>query len=239
MRTWIATLVLVLSQSTAQAAQPELTFLAPTNHMMPFVSFQDGELSGGFIKDISDVLAQRLGYKARFHTVPGKRVALALTRHDADGECFVIPAWIDDHFNWSRPAIPAAGAIVAHTNAPAIKALESQANELLGTVLGYRYPELDTILGDSLLRDDAPSVQHTLAKLAAGRTRYAVVDKMTTEHYLRAHPTAPLRIAFTYVRFKASCTFSLASPVRVAEVVRVLGEMVEDGTIDGIMARYR
>jgi len=239
MRTWIATLVFLLSQSAAQASQPALTFLAPTNHMMPFASFQDGELSGGLIKDIGEVLAQRLGFKARFHTVPGKRVSIALARHEADGVCFVMPGWIDGHFNWSRPAIPGAGVIAAHTTAPPIKSLEALANERLGTVLGYRYPELDAILGDTLLRDDAPSVQHALVKLAAGRTRYAIVDQMTTEHYLRTHPTAPMKIAFTYVRFKASCAFSLSSPVRFSEVDRVLGEMIVDGTIEGIMARYR
>ena len=39
--------------------------------MMPFASFHDGEISSGLVKDISEVLAQRMGYMARFHTVPG------------------------------------------------------------------------------------------------------------------------------------------------------------------------
>jgi len=239
MRSWLAIIVLSFSQSFALAARPELTFLAPTNHMMPFASFQDGEISGGFIKDISEVLAQRLGYQARFHTVPGKRVAIALTQREADGVWFVMPGWIDGKFNWTRPAIPGAGVIVAHTNAPSIKSIESLANERLGTVLGYRYPELDAILGKSLIRDDAPSVLHSLAKLAAGRSRYAVVDEMTIAHHLRANPTAPMRRDFTFARFKARCAFSPSAPAPFAEIDRVLGEMVEDGTIDAILARYR
>lgn len=230
----------MLALGAAQAAPPEMTFLAPTNHMMPFASFHDGKINGGFLKDLGEVLAQRMGYTARFHTVPGKRVPIALTQGEADGVCFVMPSWIDGKFNWTRPAIPGAGVVVAHASAPILKTIKALASERVGTVLGYRYSELEAMLGNSvLLRDDAPSVQHSIAKLVAGRSRYALIDQMTIEYYLKTHPGTPLRIDLTIERYKASCVFSLMSSVKFADVERVLAGMVEDGTIEAILARYR
>jgi polar amino acid transport system substrate-binding protein len=229
----------MLAPGTAQAAQPVMTFLAPANHMMPFASFHDGEMTGGLLKDIGEVMAHRMGYTARFHTVPGKRVAIALTQGEADGVCFVMPGWIDGTFNWTRPSIPGAGVVVAHVTAPVIRSLQTLANERVGTVLGYRYPELDELLHNTLRRDDAPSVQHSIAKLVAGRSRYAIVDQMTIEYYLKMNPTTPLRVDVVYLRYKAGCAFSLMSPVKFADVERVLDKMADDGTIEGILAKYR
>lgn len=238
MQTRIAGLLLMLTLGVVQAAPPEMTFLAPSNHMMPVASFQGGELSGGFLKEISEVLARRMGYTARFHTVPSKRVSIALTHGEADGVCFVLPLWLVGKHNWTRPAIAGADVIVAHVSAPVVKSLHQLVNERVGTVLGYRYTALGP-LENRLLRDDAPSVEHSLAKLVAGRSRYAIADQMTIEYYLKTNPAAPLRMDLVYANYKASCAFSLTSHVKFAEVERVLAGMVDDGTLEAILARYR
>lgn len=235
----IALSVLMLALGAAAAAPPELVMLAPLNHTMPFAQYHEGELTGGIMKDIGEELARRLGYKARFLTIPSKRSAISLTHGEADGLCFVMPGWIDGKFNWTRPVIPAAGVIAANASAPVIKSVEALAGERVGTVLGYRYPEVDAALGDQLLRDDAPTVRHSLNKLVAGRSRYAIADQMTVEYHNKQFPAAPLRIDYTYLRFKAGCAFSLTSKVRFADVDRIVAGMGEDGTIEGILGRYR
>lgn len=106
-------------------------------------------------------------------------------------------------------------------------------------MLGYSYPEVEAVLGDKLLRDDAPTVLHSLHKLVAGRSRYALVDQMTAEYFMRRFPYAPLRIDYTFSKYKARCAFALTSKVRFADVDKAVGAMVDDGTIDAILARYR
>lgn len=239
MRKSTALLLLLLPWCAAQAAPPVMTFLAPANHTMPFANFQNGDMVGGFLKEFGDVLAQRIGYTARYLTVPGKRVPLALSQGEADGVCFVMPNWIDGKFNWTRPVIPASGVIVAHTSAPVLGAIRELANERLGTVLGYRYPELEVELGGTMLRDDAPSVQHSIAKLGVSRTRYAVVDGTTIEYHMKLHPNAPMRVDFVYLKYKASCAFSLSSKVKFADIDRALAVMANDGTIDALLDKYR
>ena len=239
MQTWYASPLLMLALSASAAAQPELTLLTPSSHTMPFASFENGELTGGVMKDIGESLAKRMGYKARFVVVPGKRVAIALALGEVDGLCFVVPGWIDGKFNWTKPAIPAAGVIVANASAPYIKGIKDLTGERIGTVLGYRYPEVEAILGKSMQRDDAPTALHSLNKLAAGRSRYAIADQMTIEYHLRMNPSAPMRIDYTYVKYKASCAFSLQSKVHFPDVEKALSSMATDGTIDSILARYR
>lgn len=239
MQRWIAAPLLMLALSAFAAAPPELTLLTPSSHTMPFASFDNGELTGGVMKDIGEALAKRMGYRARFLVVPGKRVASVLKMGEADGLCFVVPGWINGKFNWTQPWIPAAGVIVANASAPYIKSIKVLAGERLGTVLGYRYPEIEAILGKTMLRDDAPTALHSLNKLAAGRTRYAIADQMTIEYHLRMNPSAPMRVDYTYVKYKASCAFSPESTVKFADVEKALSGMAADGTIDSILSRYR
>jgi polar amino acid transport system substrate-binding protein len=239
MRTCIAVPAFMLAVSAATAAERELVMLAPSNHTMPFADYQNGELKAGILKDIGEALAQRMGYSVRFLLVPSKRSGIALSQGEADGLCFVRPHWIDGDFNWTRPAIPAAGVVAANSGAPVIQSLDALANERVGTVLGYRYPEVELLLGEKFKRDDAPSLLHTLNKLVAARSRYAIVDQMTTEYYMRRMPNAPLRIDYTVSKFKARCAFSLSSKINFPDVDRAIGAMADDGTIDAILARYR
>jgi len=223
----------------AQGAPRDMTFIAPANHTMPFASFDKGEISSGLVKDISEVLARRMGYAAHFRTVPGKRVGMALSHGEADGVCFVMPGWIEGEFNWTRPAIPGAVMIVANAKAPVLKSLDTLVKERMGTVLGYKYPGMEALFGHTLERDDAPSVLHSIAKLAAGRSRYAIVDQMTIEYFLKTNPTSPLRMDFIFKKYLASCAFSKTSTVKFDDVERALAGMVDDGTIEAILARYR
>lgn len=239
MRKWIAVPALLLVTCNAAAAPRELVLLAPSNHTMPFADYQNGELKAGIMKDIGEALAQRMGYTVRFLLVPSKRSSIALIQGEADGLCFVRPHWIDGDFNWTRPAIPAAGVVAANIDAPVVRSIDDLANQRVGTVLGYRYPEVERLLGDKFKRDDAPTLLHTLNKLVASRSRYAIVDLMTTQYFMRRQPGTALRIDYTVSRFKASCAFSLSSKIYFPDADKAIGAMADDGTIDAILARYR
>lgn len=238
MRALIAAPMLMLAPCLAMA-EPELLFAAPMNHTMPFAQFEDGKLAGGILKEIGEVLAVRMGRKARFIALPSKRVPVALSRGEVDGLCFLIPGWIDVPLNWTRPQIPAAAAIAANKAYPTIHGIADLAGQRTGTVLGYRYVEMENVLGAKFIRDDAPSALHNLNKLAAGRNKYALIDLMTLEYYKKLDRNLPVRIDYVYLRFKASCAFARSSSVKIAEADRALGSMADDGTIDAIFARYR
>ncbi|MBV8036969.1 hypothetical protein [Roseateles sp.] len=59
----------------AHAAEPPLRLIAPLNHAMPFGGFEQGRLTTGIVKDISDNLAARLGRAVEYLPVPPRRAA--------------------------------------------------------------------------------------------------------------------------------------------------------------------
>jgi polar amino acid transport system substrate-binding protein len=231
---------ITLSLSWVAAASPgELVMLAPANHAMPVAQFKDGELTGGILKDLGLAIAARIGRTARFMTVPSRRVALALTQGDADGVCLVQPYWIDGDFQWTAAFIPTGGVVLARSDAPVITKLTDLRGKKLGTVAGYRYQALEPLLGAEFLRDDAPSVEHTLRKLAAGRSQYALMELSTAAWQVKNDTTHGLRLDITYQNQKARCAFSQHSKVPFEEIKRATDMMMADGSIEKIMARYR
>jgi polar amino acid transport system substrate-binding protein len=238
-RHWTFLLLTAFAGAMSHAAQRELVFIAPTNHTMPFAQFKDGRLNVGILKDLGEAIAQRMGRQARFISVPSKRVGMVLAAGEADAVCYVKPEWIDGNFNWSVPFIPNGGTVVAQPDAPRVHSLPELAGKRVGTVLGYRYPQLEAALGDQFLRDDAPSMEHTFSKMRAHRMQYALIEKMTIAYHMRKFRDARLRVDFEFDAFKAQCAFARSSAVPFADSQRAIAAMVDAGAVDAILDHYR
>ncbi|MES2297960.1 MAG: transporter substrate-binding domain-containing protein [Pseudomonadota bacterium] len=237
----IARCVVVVAALACAGAQAKdaLVLLAPNNNAMPIARFDNGVLTGGFMKDVGEAIAMRLGRAVRFVTVPSRRAPLALSEGGADGLCYVQPAWIDGDFNWTRPFIPSGGTVVARSDAPRLHSLSQLRDVPVGTVAGYRYAQLEALLGAHFVRKDAPSMQHNLEKLLVGRTQYAAIELATAEHALRDEGKGRLRIDLEYEKFMAQCAFSKHSAVPFADIKHAVDGLIDDGSIARIMARYR
>jgi polar amino acid transport system substrate-binding protein len=229
--------VLTLSFAPAWAAQ-DFVFAAATNNTMPLAQFEGRRLSGGIVKDLGDAIAARLQRQARYLDTPSKRVWEVLAKGQVDGICYVLPEWAEGSFNWSRPLIPDGLAIVAHPSAPVLRTLKDVSGKPLGTVLGYHYPAIEA-LGKQFVRDDAPTMEHNLNKISAGRRQYAAVELTSLAYRLRADPSVQLRTDLVYANFKAQCAFSKRSAVPFAQVEAAIAGLQADGSIDKILARYR
>jgi polar amino acid transport system substrate-binding protein len=166
-------------------------------------------------------------------------VGYALTHGQADAVCNVLPEWIDGDFRWSVPLVPNAGVIVARPEAPVVHALADLADKPLSTVLGYRYPDLEPVLGAHFLRQDSMSVEHQFLKIGLGRIEYAVVERLALQNALRANKALKLRTDLVYSTFKAQCAFSRASQIPFGDIERAIAVLLRDGRIDAILARYR
>jgi polar amino acid transport system substrate-binding protein len=235
---WLAPALVALCCAGAHAAPRELVMLAPLNHSMPVARFAGAELTGGILKDIGELLAARLGRSARFVGVPSRRVGLMLAGGEADGVCLVQKNWIDGDFDWSPELIPSGGAVLARADAPPVRRLDDLRGKKLGTVAGYRYGYLDP-LGQDFLRDDAPSSEHSLRKLLAGRTQYALMELSMGLWHVRNDASHSLRLDLVYERTMARCAFSRKSAVAYADIERAIDGIIADHAVERIMARYR
>jgi polar amino acid transport system substrate-binding protein len=227
--------------ATAQpAAAPPLRFVAATNNTLPIAEFDAGEqLVGGIAKELGELIAAGLGRRISFVPVPASRVSAALTAGEADAVCFVLPQWLQGDFRWTRGLIPDASVIAAHADAPPLQSLDDLAGTPVGTVQAYRYPRVEQALDKKFKRADQPSMAANLRALAAGRVRYALVERTALQYFLRGQPDAPVRTAWVIDRFDARCAFSPRSGVPFAEVAQVLDRLVSDGSVERVLARYR
>lgn len=236
----ISSLCLLLALSpAAYASQGDLIFVAATNHNMPLSRFQNGEMVDGLLKDLGDNIAQRMGRRARYLSVPAKRVADYLASGRADGVCYVLPRWLPGPFNWSQPLIPDSGVLVSRAEAAPVRSLTDIANKPVGTVLGYSYSMIDSTLGRAFVREDAPSMELNISKILHGRMQHAIMGRMTAEYLMRSDPLHKLRIDFEFDPFKAQCAFSQKSAIPFGDVQHAIGSLLSDGTIERLMMRYR
>jgi polar amino acid transport system substrate-binding protein len=236
---WPGACLLTLCCAGAHAAPRELVMLAPQNHTMPVAQFAGDQLTGGILKDLGDALAARLGRSARFIAVPSRRVGMMLASGQADGVCLVQPAWIDGDFHWSAALIPTGGAVLARADAPPVGRLDDLRGKKVGTVAGYRYRYMESVLGKDFLRDDAPSSEHSLRKLLAGRTQYALMELSIAAWQVRNDRHHALRLDITYENGMARCAFSQQSSIPYADIKRATDSLAAEHGVEKIMARYR
>jgi len=176
-----ALLVVGLLHLPARAEDNVVRFIAPENLAMPLAAFEGGKLTGGIIKDLGEAIAERMGRKAVFTTIPSKRAQQVLAAGGADGLCYISKLWAGGTFNWTSPMILDATVLAARPDAPVITDFKELADQPIAITLGYHYAAVEQALGSHLVRDEAPSVDLDLEKLARGRVRYPLVNKLTAE----------------------------------------------------------
>lgn len=235
----LTTLLMAVLPCAAQAAAAELVMLAPLDTSMPIARFQNGVLAGGIVKDVGDMLAQRLGRRASYLSVDVNGVTPALTSGRADGMCYVLPSWIDGDYQWSTPLFPDAEMVAALGAAPHLRSLRDLRDKPVGTVAGYRYPRVEQVLGKQFLRVDAESIELNLRELGKGNSQYAIIGESVLAYLHRNDPVLRLRPELVFSTYKAGCAFSRQTRVPFQELNRTLDAMLKDGAIDQILARYR
>lgn len=231
--------LMLLLCGPAPAEEGVIRFVAPENLSMPLAGFENGRLAEGIIKDLGEAIAERMGRKAVFIAIPSKRAQPFLMAGEGDGLCYISQLWANGTFNWTAPMIPDATVLVARADAPVIKDFKDLADQPVAITLGYHYAAIEKVLGPHLLRDEAPSVDLDLEKLAKGRVRYALVNQLAYEYEARTHPDWKLRADKVFDPISASCAFSLKSPLNVQEIDKAVAALIAEGRVSAILEKYR
>lgn len=230
----------MLVSGRAQAAGAELVVLVDTATEMPMARFERYRLVDGIHRDVGLALARNLQRQARFVSLPRKRIVRALEAGQADVLCSYVPEWLDGSFQWSQAFIPIVQVLVANRSAPRPRGVAELAGKPIGTVLGYAHPEMEELLGEGFVRADGPTSEANLRKLAAGRIQYAVTGKSFLDWRMkRGDPVLALHPPLVVKSYMGQCAVSPQGRVSVAEVDRAVAQMVRDGTVGMILARYR
>lgn len=232
-----ALLLAILAAAPARAAP--LVVLVDTSTEMPLADIEGARLRGGIHRDLAQALAAKLHRQLVTQVLPRKRIAMALESGQGDLLCLYLPEWLPGQYQWTKPFFPQAELLVSALGTPAPLALADLAGQPVGTVLGYRYPELEAALGERFLRADVASNALNLRKLAAGRIRHVATIKLFYDYRLRQgeqlHVHPPLEIK----RYLTRCALSPNSRVPLAEVDNAITQLLNEGAIDKMLANYQ
>jgi polar amino acid transport system substrate-binding protein len=231
-------IVIAIAALPAQAA--DVTFLVSSGTEMPMARFQNWRIVGGFQYDIGQALAKAMGREARFQVLPRQRMAGALEKGTADVVCNYLPEWLWGDFGWSQPFMPTVEVLLTSSAAERPRKLADVSGQPIGTLLGYKYPELERVLGAGFIREDGPTTEATLRKLAVGRMRHIVTSGYTYSYRMKQGDLplavhAPLQVK----RYMTQCAVSPKGRVTLAEVDAGIARMVRAGAVAEIVARYR
>jgi polar amino acid transport system substrate-binding protein len=225
--------------NAASAAVPELVMVAPADQMMPLAQFQHDALVGGILKDLGDLLAARLGRQPRYLVVPGDKVGAALQQGRADGVCYVLPFWIDGDFDWTQPFLPDEELVASREDAPPVRVITDLRDKPVGTIASYRYPRIAQVLGARFVREDAASMDMNMRRMQSGRVQYTIIGRLTLAYRLHVNQPPKLRADLVFSSFKAQCAFAHSAPAPFKEINGIINKLVDDGTVDQILSRYR
>lgn len=240
MKLGIILLSLVLSILPARAA--DIVFGVSTGSAMPMTGFRHDVLTTGLLKDFGDALARELHLAPRYITLPRKRVEEALANRRVDLLCDLRPEWLDEkRWQWSDTVFTNHQIVASRADTAPLTRLAALNTERVGTILGYRYPEVEAVLGDRFQRDEAASDDVNLTKLLSGRFDYLLANSLYYDYQRKVHPERERlhRNYFKLSEFDTYCALPPDGRVQLAQVNRAIAMLRKRGDMQAIMDHYR
>ncbi len=234
-------LLLALCGPGASRAQ-ELVIAISTGSAMPMTEFTGYRLSGGLLRDFGDALATTLQMTPQYLLVPRKRVEEVLQSGKADIVCDLRPEWLDArNYRWSSAIFTNNMIVASRADTPPARSLLALRGVRLGTIHGYRYPEIDLAIGSNYMRDEAPSDDANLSKLVLNRVDYLLTNSLHFDYARAVHPRRELLNAATLKinSFDTYCAIKPGGKLSLSRLNRAVSTLHNSGAIGRMMARYR
>lgn len=231
------------------AQENSLRFLAPDVATMP-----EGQItktsnskvySGGYVPDFENALAAELGLKAVHVMLSRKRMELPEIQSIIDVACFASPAWRGtsaDFYDWAKsPLMSIDYVLIGDKTMPLITKQQELIGKHIGTLLGYRYPEIEHLFEKKLAyREDAPTLDSALSKQKLKRTHYTIV-RQTQFRYLKKTDAnfaslreSPLLISSTPVY----CARIKTSQLSQEKFEAALHKLAKEKTLEKLLVKY-
>jgi polar amino acid transport system substrate-binding protein len=220
----------------------ELVFAVSTGSAMPMTDFRDGALSGGLLKDFGDALAHEMKMTPRYLPVPRKRVESVVDSGQADLVCDLRPEWVDNkRWKWSVTVFTNHMIVANRFGTPPLQQLDELADRRIGTILGYRYPELEAVLGARFVRDEALNDNINLDKLLRKRFDYVMTNALFYDFQRKTHAERRDlgKTAFRVTAFDTYCGAAPSAKFDLVHVNRAIVALRKRGELQAIMDRYR
>ncbi|MBN1241473.1 MAG: ABC transporter substrate-binding protein [Spirochaetales bacterium] len=197
-------------------------------------------ITGGLVVELFDEVARRTGLEFAYSFPPRKRMDLEIAEGRLDIVGMANPAWLaaPESMDWSPEVF--GERMVFVSKAEFTGTIEGPADLeglRIGMNTGYAYPEFGIPL--SFTRDDAATVARNIERLSAGWIDAVYGGEFDVKSHLpedaaryRLHPWSPSIPSYQWAVAKRLGE-------RGALVLRTIEAMLDDGTVERILARYR
>jgi ABC-type amino acid transport substrate-binding protein len=192
LRNWFffITAIVVVSLSSHANDDTSLRVLINSKLREPYYFYADQDKrerdlpTRGIMIDIQTEIARRIKRKPVWRLLPRSQIEDAVLTGQADVQCFIDKRWTErpqDYF-WSDTVLVTTEWVIANKNS-AITALSAFRDKRIGTIVQYRYPELDALFGQHWRRDDADSDEVNLNKLQHNRVDAVVISDLALQYW--------------------------------------------------------
>lgn len=227
---------------SAAVSAGELVMIVSSETGMPYTGFHQGRLRDGLIKSFGDALAQQLQLTPRYLLAPRKRIESALRNGEGDLLCNMRPEWLDGKdWLWSSTIFSSQEIIATRRDTAAIRTVHELRRQRIGTLLGYRYPNLEHSLGEEFIRDDAASDDQNLAKLLRNRFTYMLTNSLYYDYQRKTHAERAALNPATYpvVSIDTYCALPAHGKVTLTALDQAIQSLKRHGQMQAILDRYR
>lgn len=211
----------------------------------PYAIIENGEISGGFLFDLGNALANRMGLEARFRHLPRNRIGPELISGNIDLYCLASPDFYPTFpiSSFSAPLFVENDIMVFAREYAGATTLEGMAGARVGTVLGYAYmPEIEAMFGSGRgVREDARTATANLRKLAGGRLDAVILPALVWRDAVRQDPEIAKAVrpeTLTLTAQTRTCLVSSAGAVSVDAVNQALAAMRNDGSLADLIDHH-
>lgn len=234
----IASLLLGLCIGSAHA--DALRVGVTENDAAPLVIFQRTpqlQLSGGLWKDMLDEVGRQLGREIRYVPLPRKRLNRELQQGRIDMVCNTNPAWWHEPqlYQWSQPLSEQVERLVSPVGSPLQINSHAQLKGLrIGTVIGYRYPQLDEAFAAGAQRVDQQQANLQLRATASAVVDVAVIDELSYGWWQAQHANEASQVMLqplVLARSPLSCALSQRSDLPLAKLNRAISTLDKQGVL--------
>lgn len=240
----LAALLVSLAAVPTQAQSRLLIFAFGDHNEAPYARIRQDRLEGGFLLELGQAIAHRLGREAAFRFVPRNRITAELAAGTVDAYCLAAPQYYPgftpDRF--SRSLFTDDDVVILSNGVKGDATLDRLDGLRIGTVLGYLYPPAIEALfkAGRAERVDARNAETNLRKLGGGRVDAIIMPRLAWIDSIRREPALaglarPEQI--TIARRDRTCLVSPASDLPMADLDAVLEALEADGTLPSLRDR--
>lgn len=221
-----------------------INFIFHNSYDFPLIKLNaSGNIESGILKEIAIEISRHLNKPHKFILTSRGRIDQMLLDGIADLSCYARREWTatPEDFLWSEPIFNIEELVVYKSTSPPIDSILSLKNKRLGTLINYKYPEVENALGpNSFIADSAINMIASFEKLIKDRVQYIFTDSM---YYYNLKKEIYLNHKVNLDKFVLSkapihCRLSKKSQIKIENLNSTIITLKKNNFFENIIKKY-